>query len=128
MAKRRGLAKSELEVAQVVWKLGKARVRDVMAALPAQRKVDFWTVQTYLRRLKAKGYLRTRREGRANVYIPAIGAASVMREMVKDLVDRLFGGNALPLVQHLIDDRALSSADIDALQSKLERMKKGGGR
>jgi BlaI family penicillinase repressor len=123
MAKRPGLAKSELEVAQVVWKLGSARVRDVMAALPPERNVDFWTVQTYLRRLKAKGYLRTRREGRANVYAPAVRAKSVVREVVKDLVDRLFAGDALPLVQHLIDDRGLSIQEIDELQAKLEQLK-----
>ena len=68
--KRQALARSELEVAQVVWKLGEARVRHVVDALAAadpEKKLDFWTVQTYLRRLKAKGYLRTRREGRADV-------------------------------------------------------------
>jgi BlaI family penicillinase repressor len=126
MAARPGLSKSELEIAQIVWKLGSARVRDVVAALPADRDVDFWTVQTYLRRLKAKGYLRTRREGRADVYLPTVGATTVVRSLVKDLVDRLFGGDALPLVQHLIDDRGLSASEIDELQAKLVQMKKRG--
>ncbi len=62
MPKRAELAKSELEIAQIVWRLREARVRDVVAELPADRKADFWTVQTYLRRLKAKGYLRARKD------------------------------------------------------------------
>ncbi len=55
MGKRPALAKSELELARIVWELGEATVRQVYEALPAERKLDFWTVQTYLRRLKAKG-------------------------------------------------------------------------
>ena len=89
--KRQALAKSELEVAQVVWKLGEARVRDVVDALAAadpEKKLDFWTVQTYLRRLKAKGYLRTRREGRADVYLPAVRPTRVLRDLVNDFVNR----------------------------------------
>src|SRR6186997_2113791 len=62
------LPKSELEIARIVWELKEATVRQVVDALPAERNVDFWTVQTYLRRLAEKGYLRVERRGRANVY------------------------------------------------------------
>src|SRR3954447_10238834 len=125
MARRAALSKSEMEVAQVVWRLGEARVRDVLDALPGDRGLDFWTVQTYLRRLKAKRYLRTRREGRADLYRPVVGRASVVRDMVRDFVDRLFAGDSLPLVQHLIDDgRGLSGAQIDELQRTLDALKR----
>ena len=118
------LPRSELEIAQIVWRLKEARVRDVVAAIPADRKPDFWTVQTYLRRLKTKGYLKSRREGRAMVYSPAVKPTSVVRDVVSDFVTRLFGGNALPLVQHLIDADQLSDADIAQLQQKLNDHKR----
>ena len=72
MSKRPPVAKSELEVAQIVWQLGEASVRQVLESLPAERRLDFKTVQTYLRRLEAKGYLRSRSEGRAKVYVPRV--------------------------------------------------------
>ena len=124
MPKLADLPKSELEIARVVWRLKEARVRDVVAAMSAERDADFSTVQTYLRRLNAKGYLRARREGRAMVYAPAVTPARVVREVVSDFVARLFGGRALPLVQHLIDDAALSDADIDQLQKSLDDLKR----
>jgi BlaI family penicillinase repressor len=125
MPKLADLPKSEMEVAQVVWRLKAARVRDVVAELTAAgKKADFWTVQTYLRRLKAKGYLTARREGRAMVYAPAVTPARVVRDVVTDFVGRLFGGQALPLVQHLIDDADLSDADIDHLQKSLDDLKR----
>jgi BlaI family transcriptional regulator, penicillinase repressor len=123
MGKRPALAKSELEIARLVWTLGKATVREVADALPQERQLDFWTVQTYLRRLASKGYLRTRREGRSNVYEPRIPPGQVVREVVEDFVNRLFDGQALPLVQHLIDDRGLSETEIDQLQKTLNRLK-----
>jgi BlaI family penicillinase repressor len=44
---KRTLARSELEIARVVWNLGEATVRQVADALPAERGIGFWTVQTY---------------------------------------------------------------------------------
>jgi predicted transcriptional regulator len=122
MPKRPAVAKSELEIAQLVWQLGKATVRQVLDALPAERALDFKTVQTYLRRLEAKGYLRSRREGRAKVYVPRVRPEQVVREVIDDFVHRLFGGEALPLFQHLIKDRGLSDAEIEQLRAMLDRL------
>jgi BlaI family penicillinase repressor len=124
MSKRSALAKSELEVARIVWKLGEATVRQVHEALPKRRKIDFWTVQTYLRRLKTKGYLHSRREGQALVYSSAVQPQQVVREVLDDLIGRLFDGHTLPLVHHLLADGALSDADIDELQCTLDRLKR----
>jgi BlaI family transcriptional regulator, penicillinase repressor len=121
---RPAAAKSELEVARIVWELGEASVRQVLEALPEDRHLDFKTVQTYLRRLEAKGYLRTRREGRAKIYLPRVRATQVVREVIDDLVQRLFGGDSLPLFQHLIQDRGLTKADVAELRAMLDRLEK----
>jgi BlaI family transcriptional regulator, penicillinase repressor len=123
VAKRPALAKSELEIARIVWELKEASVRQVADALPSDRKLDFWTVQTYLRRLAAKGYLRTRREGRNNVYRPNVEPRKVVHEVVDDLVSRLFDGNAVPLFQHLINERGLTERELDELQKTLDQLK-----
>jgi BlaI family transcriptional regulator, penicillinase repressor len=122
MPKRPAVAKSELEVARLVWQLGQASVRQVLDALPAQRGLDFKTVQTYLRRLEAKGYLRSRREGRAKVYVARVRPEQVVREVIDDFVHRLFGGETIPLFQHLIEDRGLSDAEIGQLRAMLDRL------
>jgi predicted transcriptional regulator len=122
MAKRPAAAKSELEVARIVWELGEASVRQVLDAMPAAREVDFKTVQTYLRRLEAKGYLRARRVGRAKLYSSRVRPGLVVREVVDDLVHRLFAGESLPLVQHLIEDRGLSDEEIAQLRAMLDRL------
>ncbi|HLJ11323.1 MAG TPA: BlaI/MecI/CopY family transcriptional regulator [Planctomycetaceae bacterium] len=120
MSKRPALARSELEVARIVWRLGRASVRQVLEALPSERNLDFKTVQTYLRRLEAKGYLRTKREGRAKIYLSRVRPAQVVREVIDDLLQRLFGGESIPLFQHLIHDRGLTASEIDRLRGMLD--------
>ena len=124
MGKRPPLARSELEVARIVWKLGEATVRQVLEALPAERELDFWTVQTYLRRLESKGYLRKRKVGRNNVYSSRVRPRTVIREVVNDMVERVFDGNAIPLFQHLIEDRDLGDEEIAQLQRVLNDLKR----
>lgn len=121
MSPRPTLSKAELEIARIVWNLKEATVRQVLEALPRSRqKLDYKTVQTYLRRLEAKGYLNTRREGRGIVYAPKVRPAQVVRETVTDFVRRLFDGQPLPLVEHLIHDRQLSTDEISQLRSMLD--------
>lgn len=123
MPKRPPLAKSELELARIVWRLGEATVRQVLDALPRERGLDFATVQTYLRRLEAKGYLRVRQRGRTNVYRSRVEPDRVVGEVVRDFLDRVFDGQTLPLVQQLINDRGLTDEEIDELQRTLDQLK-----
>lgn len=120
MAKRPELAKSELEIAQIVWQLQKATVREVLEQLPSDRGLDFKTVQTYLRRLESKGYLSSRLDGRTRVYQTKAQPQKVVRSLVDDFVQRVFHGDTLPLVQSLIQDRGLSPDDLQQLRRLLD--------
>ena len=84
--------------------------------------MDFTVVQTYLRRLEAKGYVTSSLEGRVKTYRPRVKPRTVIRETVDELVDRLFGGQKLPLMRHLIEDQPLSDEDVRQLRELLDRM------
>jgi predicted transcriptional regulator len=122
MPKRPDLSKGEMEVARVVWGLREATVGQVFEACPKERRLDYTTVQTYLRRLEAKGYLRTRRDGRTKLYSPKVPPNQVIKQTVADLTDRLFGGEALPLLRHVIEDRGISRDEINELRALLDRL------
>ena len=124
MAERPALSKGEMEVARVLWDLGQATVREVQAGFPEDRRPDFTTVQTYLRRLEAKGYIRGQLQGRVRLYAPKVKPRTVIRETVNDLVERLFGGESLPLMRHLIEDRGISKEELAALRQLLARLEK----
>jgi predicted transcriptional regulator len=120
MMERPALSKGEMEVARVLWELGSASVRQVHEALPADREIDFTTVQTYLRRLETKGYAKARLDGRMRIYAPRVKPRTVIRETVDDLIDRLFGGETLPLMRHLIEDRGIRDEELAQLRKLLD--------
>ena len=120
MARRPALSKSEMEAARIVWDLGQATVRQVFEAFPEERKIDFSTVQTYLRRLQVKGYLHAKRQGRAMVYRPRVRPDEVIRETVDDLVSRLFDGQTIPLLHYLIRDSSISEDEIRKLRKMID--------
>ncbi len=122
MPPRPGMSKAELEIARIVWKLKDAGVRQIYEALPPGRDIDFTTVQTYLRRLEEKGYLNVRLEGRSRVYSPKVRPQTVIRETVGEMVDLLFGGDAMPLMKHLVEDHQFSQHDIKQLRQLLDRL------
>ena len=122
MPQRPALSKGEMEVARLLWELGQATVRQVHEALPARRTINFTTVQTYLRRLDAKGYVRSWLDGRTRIYAPRVKPTTVIRETVADLIERLFAGQTLPLMRHLIEERGIGVDELTELRQLLDRL------
>ena len=122
MAKRPALSKGEMDVARVLWDIGPATVRAVHEAMVRVTAIAFATVQTYLRRLDTKGYVSSKLENRVRVYSAKAKPKTVIRETVDELVERMFGGESMPLVKHLIEDRKLGSDEIAELKALIDRL------
>ena len=122
MTKRRlpALSASETEILRLVWDLGAGTVQQVCERLPARRTITYATVQTLLRRLEKKGYIRHRAEGKAHVFFPAVQQEHVIKRSVNDFLERLFGGDPIPLVQHLAEHGQIDAEDIEKLKKLIE--------
>jgi len=111
------LSPSETEILRLVWQLDKATVQDVCNKLPAKRKIAYATVQTLLRRLEKKGYLKHRIRGKAHVFFAAVKSENVIKRSVNDFLDRLFGGDPIPLMQYLAEHGKIDADDIEELKT-----------
>ena len=110
------LSPSETEILRLVWQLNKATVQDVCNKLPAKRKIAYATVQTLLRRLEKKGYVKHRIRGKAHVFFAAVKSENVIKRSVNDFLDRLFGGDPVPLMQYLAEHGKIDAGDIEKLK------------
>ena len=119
--KLRAMSPAETEILRLVWQLGPATVQQIHTALPGNRKVAYKTVQTLLRRLEQKGYLKHKMEGKAHVFCPAVKREAVVKRTVLDFVDRLFGGDPRPLMQFLAKDGRIDAEDIDELRKLIDK-------
>ena len=112
------LTPSELELMKLVWSRGQATVRDVYEALLEERRIAYTTVMTMMNVLEKKGHLRKKAAGRSFVYRPTRPQRQVIGGMVREFVERVFGGSAEPLLVHLVDER-LSPEELDALAKRI---------
>jgi predicted transcriptional regulator len=94
------LTKLELELMQIIWRIGGGTVSAVQAEL--DRPLAYTTVQTMLNILERKGKLRRELQGRAYVYSARVTEARALGQGVRDLIDRMFGGSSEELVMSLL--------------------------
>ena len=112
---------AETEILRLVWRLGSATVQDVCDALSKERSVTYATVQTLLRRLEKKGYICHEVQGKAHLFHPAVDREDVIHNTVRAFVDRLFGGDPVPLMMHLADHSKLTGEDLNRLKKLIDR-------
>jgi len=119
--KLRAMSPSETEILRLVWQLEEATVQQICALLPPRRNIVYKTVQTLLRRLENKGYLKHKIKGKAYVFLPAVKREDVVKRTVLDFMDRLFGGDPRPLMQFLAEDGKINAEDIKRLKKLIEK-------
>ena len=115
------LTPHELDIMKLVWEREEATVRDVYEALRARRRIAYTSVLTMMNVLERKGHLRKRAEGRSFVYQAARPRGQVVRAMVREFVQRVFNGAAEPLLVQLLEDRRLTTTELEALARRVRK-------
>ena len=111
--KSRTLTAHELELMKIVWRHEDGvTVRDVYEELRTQRAVAYTTVMSSLKTLEQKGHLTTTQQDRAYLYRSARPKQQVIKDMVRDFVNRVFNGASQPLVLHLLEDEQMTEPEL----------------
>lgn len=117
-----GLGARERQLMEVVYRLGQASVRDVLAELADPP--HYSTVRTMLNKLEEKGHLRHEEQGRRYVYSPTTAKSETQRNALKRLVRNLFDGSTARTMAALLDlDESLGEREIAELQARIEELR-----
>jgi BlaI family transcriptional regulator, penicillinase repressor len=119
------LTPQELAIMKVVWRRGSATVRDVYDALRQSRRVAYTTVMTMMNILETKGYLQKEKvkDDRAYRYRPIRPEQTVLTQMVREFVNRVFDGATQPLLLTLVRERKLTDEEREGLLRLLKEAK-----
>src|SRR5262245_40974304 len=123
MAERRGarLTRLEHEVMDVVWRLGRASVREIHEALPESKRGAYTTVQTIVARLEEKEAVRrVRKIGNAFIFEAAVTRAAARVWLVDEVLEQV--GGARPLMAHLVETGEVSMQDLKELEDLVRRL------
>lgn len=116
------LTKAEEQVMQVLWKLGKGFLKDIIESTP-EPKPHSNTVATILKILVEKGFVEYSVHGRNNLYKPLVSQAEYGRKSVNQLVRGYFDGSPARLVSQFISDHKLSNAELEQLMQQIQNLK-----
>jgi BlaI family transcriptional regulator, penicillinase repressor len=113
------LSPIELRIMGELWGHGPRSIREIHEAIVRRDRPAYTTVQTMVYRLEVKGAVRrTKKIGNAHVFEATTSRASVQTRLLKELLG-LFGGNAGPVMAHLVEMGKISNEDIEDAQKLL---------
>ena len=111
----------ELQILKLVWREGEVTVRHLRELLAADsRDLAYTSVMTMTGIMTDKGYLRRRREGKGYIYRPAISEEDISRDMMGDLVKRVFDGSARAAMVNLLEMGQIDEEEIEDLRRLLD--------
>ena len=120
------LSRRERQIMDVVYRLGRASVAEVLENLPDPP--TYSAVRAMLGFLEDKGYLRHEREGMKYVYLPTVDAKQARRSALQHMVRTFFNGSAAQAAAALIEmnDTQLSAEEIRRLSELIKKARQEG--
>jgi BlaI family penicillinase repressor len=116
------LTKSEEQLMQVLWKLGKGFLKDIIDATP-EPKPHSNTVATILKILVEKGFVDYEVQGRNNLYRSKISKADYGKKTMNQLVKGYFENSPAKLVSQFVSDNKLSQQELEDLLQQIKSAK-----
>jgi predicted transcriptional regulator len=123
------LTKAEEQIMQVLWKLGRGVVKDILGVLP-EPKPAYNTVSTIVRILEKKGFVSYKAYGKTHEYFPLVSKDDYKRKFLKSFINRYFGNSFQELVSFFSSDRAINLNELEEIRKQLteeiKKQKEGG--
>ena len=125
MSKTR-LGRLQTRIMRVLWGRRKATAREITEDLCTQEEVAHSTVQTLLRQLEEKGSVAHDVEERTFVFRPLVEEQSVAKSATRELIERIFGGEAAGLVAYLLKEEKIPKKELESIKKLIDEKSSGG--
>jgi predicted transcriptional regulator len=111
---------AELAILRILWERGACTVRQVHDALARERPAAYTTALKMLQIMTEKGLVRRDESDRTHVYQTRLTEEQTQRQLVRDLVDRAFGGSASKLVLQALSTRRATPEELGEIRKLIE--------
>ena len=117
----------ELEILKVLWREGPLTGQGVREGLAPARPLAYTSVMTILGIMVDKGYASRRKDGASYLYRARVTEKATARQMLRDLVSRVYDGSVEAVLVNLLESSDLDRAEIRKLRQLLDRKFKEDG-
>jgi predicted transcriptional regulator len=118
------ISDSEWQVMSVIWEKAPVSAADVVEAVSAEKGWHSRTIRTLLDRLVKKKAIKAGSDGKRKVYEARISRELATRQESRSLLDRVFGGEPVSMLLHLVESAELDADDIKRLKDILSEKEK----
>ena len=115
----------ELELLRVLWAKGSATVRELHDAVSQERALGYTTVLKLLQIMTEKGLVERDETRRPQLYRARYSKEQTQRQLLRDLLQRAFGGSVKALVLQALATKKSSPEELDAMEKLLDRFEGG---
>ena len=119
----RDLTRAEEEIMQVLWKLEKCFVKDVLEELP-EPKPAYNTVSTIIRILEQKGFVWHKAYGKTHEYFPAVSKESYKSFATEKLMESYFENSVEEMFSFFVRSKKIELKEADEILKIIQAMKK----
>jgi len=117
---------TELAILRVLWERGASTVRQVHEVLSRERPTAYTTALKMLQIMTEKGLVRRDESDRTHIYQAKLSQEQTQRQLVRDLLDRAFGGSSSKLVMQALATRRASSEELTEIRKLIEERREVG--
>ena len=114
------LTKAEEQVMQVLWKLEKGFLREIIDAMPAPKPHQN-TVATLLKILVDKEFVSITVLGRQHLYTPLVGKDEYSKRTMKQIVKGYFEGSFSNVVSFMVKENNISVEELETLLAQIKK-------
>jgi BlaI family transcriptional regulator, penicillinase repressor len=111
---------AELSILRVLWDRGPSTVRQVHDVLSVDRDFAYTTTLKLLQLMTEKGVAVREEDGRVHMYRAAVAQEETQRHLIRDLVDRAFGGSPSQLVMQALAAKPASAEELREIRRLLK--------
>ena len=113
------LTKTEERIMQILWKLKKAFVKDIIEQLPDEPKPPYNTISSVVRILERKKYVGFKAYGKTYEYFPLVSRPEYRTASFKRLLTQYFDNSPSALVSFMVEEEKLDQQQVQQLLLKL---------
>lgn len=114
---------SELEILQVLWRRGRATVREVHEELAATKDVGYTTTLKLMQIMFEKGLVQRDQSAKIHQYEPLVSRDKTQQQLLDKMISSLFSGSASELVLQALGNHQASAEELDEIQKVLDQLK-----
>jgi predicted transcriptional regulator len=114
----------ELAILRVLWARGPSTVREVHLTLSNEpdRETGYSTTLKMMQVMLEKGLLTRDESVRPQVYAPSQPEEQTQRQILRDVLRKVFGGSARKLVMRAVESEKISAKELAEIRKLLKQM------